>query len=256
MAQLDVEHVNVAFDGVQILDDVSLTVASGRIACLLGPSGCGKTTLFHVVAGLSLPDAGRVLLDGREVTGVPGQLAYMLQKDLLLPWRSIQDNIILGARLRGVPLREALNQARALMERYGLQGFEKRKPHELSGGMRQRAALLRTLLTEREVLLLDEPFGALDALTRLQLQLGLTDVWQTFRKTILLVTHDVEEAIFLSDEILVLSHRPGRVRKRLTVPLSRPRTVEMLACPQVMGLKKELLELLLQEEGAVHESNG
>ena len=121
---------------------------------------------------------------------------------------------------------------------------------------RLRAALLRTLLTEREVLLLDEPFGALDALTRLQLQLGLTDVWQTFHKTILLVTHDVEEAIFLSDQILVLSPRPGRVRRQLTVPLPRPRTVDMLASPEVMGMKKELLELLLQEEGTGHESNG
>lgn len=142
------------------------------------------------------------------------------------------------------------------MERYGLQGFEKRKPHELSGGMRQRAALLRTLLTEREVLLLDEPFGALDALTRLQLQLGLTDVWQTFHKTILLVTHDVEEAIFLSDQILVLSPRPGRVRRQMTVPLPRPRTVDMLASPEVMGMKKELLELLLQEEGTAMKATG
>ena len=126
----------------------------------------------------------------------------------------------------------------------------------VDSNLRQRAALLRTLLTEREVLLLDEPFGALDALTRLQLQLGLTDVWQTFRKTILLVTHDVEEAIFLSDEILVLSRRPGRVRRQLTVPLPRPRTVDMLASPEVMGLKKELLELLLKEEGSANESNG
>lgn len=260
LSKVEVQGVTKAFgDGegtVPALEEISFQVPAGGFTSLLGPSGCGKSTLFNIIAGLMRPDRGDVLLDGRSVIGKPGQVGYMLQKDLLLPWRSIQDNIILGARLRGVPLRDALAQARALMERYGLQGFEKRKPHELSGGMRQRAALLRTLLTEREVLLLDEPFGALDALTRLQLQLGLTDVWQTFRKTILLVTHDVEEAIFLSEEILVLSRRPGRVRKRVAVPLPRPRTVEMLAAPEVMGLKKELLELLLKEEGTGHESNG
>ena len=260
LSKVEVQGVTKAFgDGegmVLALEQITFQVPGGGFTSLLGPSGCGKSTLFNIIAGLMRPDCGDVLLDGRSVIGKPGQVGYMLQKDLLLPWRSIQDNIILGARLRHVPREDALQQARALMERYGLQGFEKRKPHELSGGMRQRAALLRTLLTEREVLLLDEPFGALDALTRLQLQLGLTDVWQTFHKTILLVTHDVEEAIFLSDQILVLSPRPGRVRRQLTVPLPRPRTVDMLASPEVMGMKKELLELLLQEEGTVHESNG
>lgn len=136
MAKLDVEHVSVGFDGVQVLDDVSLTVASGHIACLLGPSGCGKTTLFHVVAGLGLPDAGRVLLDGRDITGVPGQLAYMLQKDLLLPEKTIQDNVSLPLILRGVPRAEARARARELFDTFGLAGTEERWPSELSGGMR------------------------------------------------------------------------------------------------------------------------
>ena len=244
LSKVEVQGVTKAFGGgegmVPALEQITFQVPGGGFTSLLGPSGCGKSTLFNIIAGLMRPDCGDVLLDGRSVIGKPGQVGYMLQKDLLLPWRSIQDNIILGARLRHVPREDALQQARALMERYGLQGFEKRKPHELSGGMRQRAALLRTLLTEREVLLLDEPFGALDALTRLQLQLGLTDVWQTFHKTILLVTHDVEEAIFLSDQILVLSPRPGRVRRQLTVPLPRPRTVDMLASPRGNGNEKRI----------------
>lgn len=260
LAKVEVREITKSFgeerSRVPALSGMGFQVAGGSFTSLLGPSGCGKSTLFNIIAGLLRPDSGDVLLDGCSVLGKPGQVGYMLQKDLLLPWRSIQENIMLGATLRHVPAAQARGQAQALMARYGLAGFEHSKPHELSGGMRQRAALLRTMLTEKEVLLLDEPFGALDALTRLQLQMGLTELWQDFHKTILLVTHDVEEAIFLSDEILVLSPRPGRVSKVLRVPLPRPRTPDDLASPQAMALKRELLHLLLRKEGETHADIG
>ena len=173
----------------------------------------------------------------------------MLQRDLLLPWRTIEDNITLGQTLRGVSRREALAQAAPLIRRCGLHGFEQSRPSQLSGGMRQRAALLRTLLTGKDVLLLDEPFGALDAITRLQLQLLLTDIWQELRKTILFVTHDVDEALLLSDEILLLTARPGRVLDRITVKMPRPRTPAMLADPAVAAQKADIMALLWKEVG-------
>lgn len=248
---LSVRGVSKRFDAgdraVTAIEDVSFDVPRGAFVSILGPSGCGKSTLFNIIAGLLSPSGGDVLLEGASIVGRAGQVGYMLQKDLLLPWRTIEDNITLGQTLRGVKKRKARANAAALMDRCGLTGFEKKKPHQLSGGMRQRAALMRTLLTGKEVLLLDEPFGALDAITRLQLQMTLIDIWQDMRKTILFVTHDVEEALLLSDEILVLTERPGRLRARLPVTLPRPRTPEMLSSPELMALKARLMQLLLRE---------
>lgn len=248
---ISVRGVSKQFDSggnaVSAIEDVSFDIARGSFVSILGPSGCGKSTLFNVIAGLLPPTAGDVRLGDTSIIGKAGQVGYMLQKDLLLPWRSIEDNITLGQTLRGVRKRTARQAAAPLIDRCGLAHFEKKKPHQLSGGMRQRAALLRTLLTGKDVLLLDEPFGALDAITRLQLQMTLIDVWQETRKTILFVTHDVDEALLLSDEIIVLTQRPGRVRARLTVDLPRPRTPDMLASPDLMQLKAQLMTLLLQE---------
>lgn len=248
---LSVRGVSKRFDAgdraVTAIEDVSFDVPRGAFVSILGPSGCGKSTLFNIIAGLLSPSGGDVLLEGASIVGRAGQVGYMLQKDLLLPWRTIEDNITLGQTLRGVKKRKARANAAALMDRCGLTGFEKKKPHQLSGGMRQRAALMRTLLTGKEVLLLDEPFGALDAITRLQLQMTLIDIWQDMRKTILFVTHDVEEALLLSDEILVLTERPGRLRAHLPVTLPRPRTPEMLSSPELMALKARLMQLLLRE---------
>ena len=248
---LSVRGVSKRFDAgdraVTAIEDVSFDVPRGAFVSILGPSGCGKSTLFNIIAGLLSPSGGDVLLEGASIVGRAGQVGYMLQKDLLLPWRSIEDNITLGQTLRGINRRHARASAAPLIDRCGLRGFEKKKPHQLSGGMRQRAALLRTLLTGKEVLLLDEPFGALDAITRLQLQMTLIDIWQDMRKTILFVTHDVEEALLLSDEILVLTERPGRLRARLPVTLPRPRTPEMLSSPELMALKARLMQLLLRE---------
>ena len=248
---LSVQGVSKRFDtgdrALSAIEDVSFDVPRGAFVSILGPSGCGKSTLFNIIAGLLSPSGGDVLLEGASIVDRAGQVGYMLQKDLLLPWRSIEDNITLGQTLRGVKRSCARACAAPLIDRCGLRGFEKKKPHQLSGGMRQRAALLRTLLTGKEVLLLDEPFGALDAITRLQLQMTLIDFWQDMRKTILFVTHDVEEALLLSDEILVLTERPGRLRARLPVTLPRPRTPEMLSSPELMALKARLMQLLLRE---------
>lgn len=250
-AYLQVSELSRAFtDGgrtVKAIDRISFDVRQGAFLSILGPSGCGKSTLFNVIAGLAKPDAGTVVIDGASVVDRPGQVGYMLQRDLLLPWRSIVDNIMLGQTLAGRRKALAQKEVLPLMERCGLAGFEQSRPHQLSGGMRQRAALLRTLLTGKEVLLLDEPFGALDAITRMQLQMLLTDVWQEMRKTILFVTHDVDEALMLSDEILLLTARPGRVIKRFQVTLDRPRRPEMLADPTTAAMKAEMMSLLWKE---------
>ena len=232
---------------VSAIEGVSFDVREGTFLSILGPSGCGKSTLFNLIAGLMQPTKGDVTIGGTSVIMKPGQVGYMLQKDLLLPWRTIEENIILGQTLHGMDKRGAAAMAEPLIERCGLKGFEHHRPHQLSGGMRQRAALLRTLLTGKDVLLLDEPFGALDAITRLQLQLLLTDVWQEMRKTILFVTHDVDEALLLSDEILLLSARPGHVLNRFSINLPRPRTPEMLADHQVAALKADIMAMLWKE---------
>ena len=245
---LDVKSVTQVFrDGLAAVRDVSFQVPRGAFVSLLGPSGCGKSTLFNVIAGLLRPSEGDVLLDGESVIGQTGRVGYMLQKDLLLPWRTIEDNIIISQTLHGVSRRRAREACRELMAKCGLAGFEHAKPHELSGGMRQRAALVRTLMTGRDVLLLDEPYGALDAITRLQLQMLLCRIWQDTGKTILLVTHDVDEALLLSDEIIVMTERPGTIRERLQVPLDRPRLPEHLAMPEMAALKARLMALLWQD---------
>ena len=251
LAYLSMKGVSRTFQrgagSVTAIEDMSFDVHQGMFLSILGPSGCGKSTLFNMIAGLLAPTRGDVTIRGRSVIGKPGQVGYMLQRDLLLPWRSIEDNIILGQRLKGVSRATALAQAMPLIERCGLKGFEHARPSQLSGGMRQRAALLRTLLTGQDVLLLDEPFGALDAITRLQLQLLLTDIWQEMRKTILFVTHDVDEALLLSDEVLLLTARPGRVLRRFRVDMPRPRTPAMLALPAVARQKAEIMDLLWKE---------
>jgi ABC-type nitrate/sulfonate/bicarbonate transport system ATPase subunit len=229
---------------VAALAETNLAVQEGRFASIIGPSGCGKSTLFHIIAGLMPPTTGDVTVDGRSILGKAGTVGYMLQKDLLLPWRTILDNIILGLEIRGVPHAQAVERALPLMRKYGLGGFETHYPNELSGGMRQRAALLRTLLYDRDILLLDEPFGALDAQTRLSMQNWLLEIWRDFGKTVLFVTHDIDEAVYLSDDIYVFSHRPGRVLAKIEVPIGRPRKPEDLTAPPFMELKHHLLELL------------
>lgn len=249
MAQLEVGHVSVAFDGVQVLDDISLTVPAGHIACLLGPSGCGKTTLFHVVAGLSLPDSGSIELDGRDITGAPGQLAYMLQKDLLLPEKTIVDNVSLPLVLRGVPCAQAREQALALFDTFGLAGTADRWPSELSGGMRQRAALLRSYLFSQDFMLLDEPFSALDAFTKADMHAWFLDVAERFGTTALVVTHDVDEALELADEIFVMrgapqAGRPTRIVGTERIPCPRTERASFALTEEFLEHKRQVLALL------------
>jgi ABC-type nitrate/sulfonate/bicarbonate transport system ATPase subunit len=246
--KLRIDGVSMMFEAPSgvftALADVTLAVPAGRFVSLIGPSGCGKSTIFNIVAGLQEPSAGRVVIDGVDATGTIGRVGYMLQKDLLLPWRTLIDNIILGMEIQGVPLRQARDKALPLLRRYGLAGFEHAYPSALSGGMRQRAALLRTLLFDTDVILLDEPFGALDAQTKLQMQEWLLQIWSDFGKTVVFVTHDVEEAIFLSDEVHVMGTRPGRIVETLTVDLQRPRLRSCTSTPQFVALKERCLELL------------
>ncbi|MBS5911543.1 MAG: ABC transporter ATP-binding protein [Paenibacillus macerans] len=229
---------------IPAMRETSLTIEEGLFVSMIGPSGCGKSTLFNIIAGLIPPSTGQVIADGRNIVGKTGYVGYMLQKDMLLPWRTILDNIILGMEVRGIPRKEAAERALPLMEKYGLKGFDKHYPQELSGGMRQRAALLRTLLYDRDIILLDEPFGALDAQTRLTMQNWLLQIWTDFGKTVLFVTHDIDEAIYLSDDIYVFSPRPGRVKSKITVTMERPRKTEDMTSPDFMELKHHLLDEL------------
>lgn len=230
--------------GTPVLDGLDLEAAAGEFVALIGPSGCGKSTIFNLLAGLIQADAGSLLLEGRAVPHLRGRLAYMQQKDLLLPWRRTLDNAILGLETQGVPKAEARRRARGLLDVFGLSGFEDRWPDELSGGMRQRVALMRTMLCQKEILLLDEPFGALDAMTRAQMQEWLLKVWARFRPTVLLVTHDVEEALVLADRIYVLTSRPARVKEVVRVTDPRPRAMTR---PDLVRRKADLLRLLADE---------
>jgi ABC-type nitrate/sulfonate/bicarbonate transport system ATPase subunit len=253
-AKVHLDHIGMAFPTpsgtFRALAPLNLSIETGRFVSLVGPSGCGKSTLFNIVAGLLQPTEGRVLIDGEDATGTIGRVGYMLQKDLLLPWRTVLDNVILGMEIQGVPLGEARERALPLLRRYGLAGFEHLYPHSLSGGMRQRAALLRTLLFDTDVILLDEPFGALDAQTKLQMQEWLMTLWSDFKKTVVFVTHDVDEAIYLSDEIHAMGTRPGRVLETIPIPLERPRPRSISMTPAFIAIKEHCFELLTADAGS------
>ncbi|MFT8872194.1 MAG: ABC transporter ATP-binding protein [Sporolactobacillus sp.] len=230
------------------LKATDMTIETGQFISIIGPSGCGKSTLFNIIAGLLEPTTGNIQLDGQTIIGKSGCVGYMLQKDLLLPWRTILNNVILGLEIRGMSKKRARQSALPLFEKYGLKGFENHFPSELSGGMRQRAALLRTLLHDQNLILLDEPFAALDAQTRLLMQTWLLKLWDDFKKTVLFVTHDIDEAIYLSDEIYVFSARPGHLKERVHVPLERPRDEQSLTGQTYLSLKTHLLESLKVEQ--------
>ncbi|MFE4503925.1 ABC transporter ATP-binding protein [Rhodococcus sp. NPDC056743] len=233
-------------DTRRVLDDVSFHAAPGEFVSLIGPSGCGKSTIFNVLAGLESPTTGSVTV-GLPNSGRDIPTAYMPQKDLLFPWRSVLDNTALGLEVQGVPRKIARNKARELFDAFGLSGFENATPSQLSGGMRQRAALLRTVVQGKPVLLLDEPFGALDSLTRTEMQSWLQDVWQQYRWTVLMITHDIREAIYLSDRVVVLSARPATVKRVVDVPLPRPRELDMITSPEFAAVERELLQVLHSE---------
>lgn len=229
---------------VPALAGVDLEVPAGRFVSIVGPSGCGKSTLLRVLAGLLVPTVGEARVNGEDVIGRPGRIAYMPQRDLLLPWRKALANASLGAELGGVPRAEAQRKARDLFPTFGLGGFEGAWPMQLSGGMRQRLALLRTYLIPWNVMALDEPLGALDAITRRQMHGWLQEVLVGQGRTALLVTHDVEEALILSDEVQVMSPRPGRIIARVDSPWERPRLPGIVTEPDFVARKAELLAAL------------
>ena len=241
---LEVRNVTKLYDGKPVVEDISVTLAAGELVCLLGVSGAGKSTLFNVIAGLSRPDAGQVLLRGGDITGKTGQVGYMLQKDLLLPYRTVADNAALPLMLRGVPKEEARAQAVAHFADFGLAGTENKWPHQLSGGMRQRAALLRTYLFSADVCLLDEPFSALDAITKSALHTWYLDMTARLGLTTLFISHDVDEAILLSDRVCVLTGQPGRITGSVTVDCPRDARREFSLSPEFAALKRQLLGML------------
>ena len=255
LAYLVVKGVSKQFgagpSAVAALGDVSFTLQKGKFLSILGPSGCGKTTLFNIIAGLMAPDTGAVTWQGQSLVMNPGLTGYMLQRDLLLPWRTIADNITLPRTLKGVRASRALKEAADDIRACGLTELLHRRPDELSGGQRQRAALVRTFQTGKELLLMDEPFGALDPITRLHLQELLMRLCLQKQLTVLFVTHDVDEALLLSDEILVMGSSPGRIIAHFDLPQEKPRTLRTLALPAMTAMKADILTLL-EEEGEHH----
>lgn len=238
------EHVSKSFDGVPILEDVSLRLEEGELVCLLGVSGAGKTTLFNIISGLMDPEEGKVYLSGEEITGKAGKISYMLQKDLLLPYRTVLGNVALPLLIRGVKKEEAYAEAARHFGEFGLAGTEHRYPSQLSGGMRQRAALLRTYLFSQNVALLDEPFSALDTITKGAIHTWYLEVMERIRLSTLFITHDIDEAILLSDRIYILSGKPGRIVAELAIREPKPRSAQFPLTGEFLQYKREIIRLL------------
>lgn len=254
---ISLTDVTATFDGdsgdLRVLDNISMEVRRGEFVSMIGPSGCGKSTLLSLIAGIRKPDSGDVLVDGQSPfdgrttaeRGLAAQTAWMPQQDLLFPWRNVLDNVALGAQIaRRMSTRDAREQASELLARFGIGDFASAHPHELSGGMRQRTALARTVAQGREILLLDEPFGGLDAITRTEMQLWLEEIWERERWTVVLVTHDIREAALLSDRVYVLSGRPASVSATVDVEMERPRSLATITDRRLNGVEAELLDAL------------
>lgn len=244
MELLRAEDITVSFDGVNIIEDISISLGENEIVSILGVSGSGKTTLFNVLSGLITPDKGRVLLEDKDITSKPGSLSYMLQKDLLLPYYTVADNVALPLVIKGEKKAVARQKALENFQVFGLQGTENKYPHQLSGGMRQRAAFLRTYIASQGVALLDEPFSALDNITKAALHQWYLDIMGKLRLSALIVTHDIDEAILLSDRIYILSMKPGRISHEIRVELPGERNQQAMMTPEFISLKKKVIAAL------------
>ena len=229
---------------LSVLEDLTVEAEAGEFVAVLGPSGCGKSTILKIAAGLLKPDEGKVFVSGHDLTGVPRLVGYMPQQDLLLPWKTTLENAALPLIIAGKTKSAAHKQVEALLPTFGLDGFENYYPAQLSGGMRQRAALLRTLLVDSSIILLDEPFAALDALTRIFMQNWLLEIWESFKRTVLFVTHSIDEALYLSDKVYVLTKRPGKVKTTLKINLPRPRQKDITTSAEFSALKEAALAAL------------
>lgn len=248
MTVLRLSDIGLSLGDIAVLESVSMHVAKGEFVSIVGPSGAGKSTLFRLLIGALTPDRGSIRIDSGAGHVAGDGFAFMPQRDALLPWRRVLDNVTLGLEMQGQSRANAREQARPLLAEFGLEGFERHYPKQLSGGMRQRAALLRTVIQARPIQLLDEPFGALDALTRMQMQAWLEERWLEARWTTLLITHDVREAAALSDRIYVLSQRPARVIEEFEVNAPRPRLGRPLP-DSMRALEDRLLDTLLTQTG-------
>ena len=253
MSKLIVEGVTRTFPGVhggpptEALVPISLRVADNDFITILGPSGCGKSTLLRIVAGLDAPTAGRVLLDGAPVTGPGVDRGMVFQSYTLFPWLTVRENVCFGLRERGMPPARQQETARYWLDKVGLTGFERHYPKMLSGGMQQRTAIARALANDPKILLLDEPFGALDNQTRSLMQELLLSIWESDRKTVLFVTHDIEEAIFMASRVVVMSARPGRIKADVPVTIPHPRQYTVKTTPEFSALKAQLTEQIRVE---------
>lgn len=253
---LELEQVDMSYPGtkgrgeggLQVLDQVSLQVKQGQFVSIIGPSGSGKSTLFHLIGGLLRPDGGHIRMNGQEAAGRTGHVSYMPQQPALFPWRTVEQNVMLAQEIGGRPKKEARAEARQWLANIGLSGYERAYPHELSGGMQQRVAFLRALMSPHELMLLDEPFSALDALTRSEMQRWLIGLWEQHRRSVLFITHSIEEALLLSDTIYVFSSRPARVLREVAVPFPRPRREALTGEESFLRLKQELAGLLQEAQ--------
>ena len=242
MKKLKADNITVSYDGENIIENISIHLKEGEIVSLLGVSGSGKTTLFNVLSGLTVPDNGRVLAEGEDITGKTGRMSYMLQKDLLLPHYTVLDNVALPLIVRGEKKKSAREKAAEHFAFFGLEGTEKKYPHQLSGGMRQRAAFLRTYLASEGVVLLDEPFSALDTITKNAVHQWYLDIMKELKLSTLIVTHDIDEAILLSDRIYILSGKPGRISSEIIVDLPEQRSNSLLMQEEFLTIKRKVVE--------------
>ena len=242
MAALEVRDVTFSYDGeTDVLRNINLTLNDGELVCLLGVSGGGKTTLFNIIAGLNRPQKGCVLLNGEDITGKSGRISYMLQKDMLLPYRTVEDNVALPLIIKGMKKKEARHRAVELFDKFGLESTQKKYPSELSGGMRQRAALLRTYLFSADVALLDEPFSALDTLTKSDMHRWYLDIMSSIKLSTLFITHDIDEAILLSDRICLLGGRPGAITDEIIIKEPKPRSSDFNLTEEFLSYKRDII---------------
>lgn len=249
--RISIQEVDIVFNTANgphvAVQNASLTVRPGEFVCLLGPSGCGKSTLMNTVAGFVKPSRGQVSVDGKTVVEPGTDRGMVFQQHSLFPWKTVMENVAFGPLMAGASRKEATSIARTFLSLVGLAAFEKAYPNTLSGGMQQRVGIARALANYPSVLLMDEPFGALDAQTRVMMQENLLDIWSEFHNTVVFVTHDIDEAVFLSDRIVVMSASPGRIIADIPVTLPRPREPSLLTSPGFMALKRQCLDLIRQE---------
>ena len=238
------ENIGKKYNGVPVVEHIALALPPGGIISLLGPSGVGKTTLFNALSGVDRPDTGKIFLKGEDITGIAGRVSYMLQKDLLLEYRTVLDNVILPLLIHRHKKKAAREYAAGFFPQFGLAGYEKKYPRELSGGMRQRAALLRTCMTHNDVVLLDEPFSSLDAITRRRMQDWYCEIAASMKLSTVFITHDVEEALLLSDTVYVMTGRPGTITRTIAVLPPRPRSHDFPVSQEFAAHKRAILEAI------------